>query len=139
MTAGGELLLDEVGIEVLVDGAATGDALREQGVIDLRNVLANDDLELAAGELATQNTLDLLDLLHVGLAVILERQTQARHAVARLRDVTGAANVLKDPRYHLFIYFCHCRLPVGQRSGVAQRLADIALIFRQQRPGFCGA
>ena len=65
-----ELLLGS--IEVLVNGvtlldAGDGDELGEH----LGHVLADDDLELAAGKLATQNTLDLLNLLHVGLAVIL--------------------------------------------------------------------
>ena len=79
-------------------------------------------------------------LQHVGGA---GNVAQAGNCLTRLRltlrDVPGSANVLQDPRYLVFIYFCHCRLPVSQRSGVAQRLADIAIIFCQQRLGIRGA
>ena len=101
-----ELLLGS--IEVLVNGltlldAGNGDELGEY----LGHVLADDDLELAAGELATQNTLHLLDLLHVGLAVILERQTQARHAVGGDGNVLRAAHELEDIGGNLFVIYCH--------------------------------
>ena len=101
-----ELLLGSV--EVLVNrgtllDAGDGDKLGEH----LGNVLADNDLELAAGELATQNTLDLLDLLHVGLAVILERQTQARHAVGGDGDILRAAHELEDIGGNLFVIYCH--------------------------------
>lgn len=101
-----ELLLGS--IEVLVDGltlldAGDGDELGEH----LGHVLADDDLELAAGELATQNTLDLLDLLHVNLVVILERQTQARHAVGGDGDILRTAHELEDIGGNLLVIYCH--------------------------------
>lgn len=101
-----ELLLRSV--EVLVDrgtllDAGHGDELGEH----LGHVLADDDLELAAGELATQNTLDLLDLLHVGLAVILERQTQARHAVGGDGNILRTAHELEDIGGNLLVIYCH--------------------------------
>ena len=101
-----ELLLGS--IEVLVDGgtlldAGDGDELGEH----LGHVLADDDLELAAGELATQNALDLLDLLHVGLAVILERQTQARHAVGGDGNILRTAHELEDIGGNLLVIYCH--------------------------------
>ena len=101
-----ELLLGRV--EVLVNGlalldAGDGDELGEH----LGHVLADDDLELAAGELATQNTLDLLDLLHVGLAVILERQTQARHAVGGNGNILRTAHELEDIGGNLLVIYCH--------------------------------
>lgn len=101
-----ELLLGS--IEVLVDGltlldTGDGDELGEH----LGHVLADDDLELAAGELATQNTLDLLDLLHVNLVVILERQTQARHAVGGDGDILRTAHELEDIGGNLLVIYCH--------------------------------
>ena len=101
-----ELLLGSV--EVLVDrgtllDAGDGDELGKH----LGHVLADDDLELATGELATQNTLDLLDLLHVGLVVVLERQTQARHAVGGDGDVFRAAHELEDIGGNLLVIYCH--------------------------------
>ena len=101
-----ELLLRSV--EVLVDrstllDAGHGDELGEH----LGHVLSDDDLELAAGELATQNTLDLLDLLHVGLAVILERQTQARHAVGGDGNILRTAHELEDIGGNLLVIYCH--------------------------------
>ena len=101
-----ELLLGSV--EVLVDrgtllDAGDGDELGKH----LGHVLADDDLELAAGELATQNTLDLLDLLHVGLVVVLERQTQARHAVGGDGDVLRTAHELEDIGGNLLVIYCH--------------------------------
>lgn len=101
-----ELLLRSV--EVLIDrgtllDAGHGDELGEH----LGHVLADDDLELAAGELATQNTLDLLDLLHVGLAVILERQTQARHAVGGDGNILRTAHELEDIGGNLLVIYCH--------------------------------
>ena len=101
-----ELLLGS--IEVLVDrgtllDAGHGDELGEH----LGHVLADDDLELAAGELATQNTLDLLDLLHVGLVVVLERQTQTRHAVGGDGNILRTAHELEDIGGNLLVIYCH--------------------------------
>ncbi len=95
-------------IEVLVDrgtllDAGHGDELGEH----LGHVLADDDLELAAGELATQNTLDLLDLLHVGLVVVLERQTQTRHAVGGDGNILRTAHELEDIGGNLLVIYCH--------------------------------
>ena len=104
----GQLLLGLVGIEVLLDGRTprnTGDG--DELVEHLGHVLADDDLELATGELTTQNTLNLLDLLHVGLAVILERQTQARHAVGGDGDVFRTTHELEDIGGNLLVIYCH--------------------------------
>ena len=101
-----ELLLGRV--EVLLDllallDAGDGDELGKH----LGHVLADDDLELAAGELATQDALDLLDGLDVGLAVVLERETQARHAVGGDGDVLRTANEPEDVDGNLLVIYCH--------------------------------
>lgn len=101
-----KLLLGSV-VEVLVDGGTacnTGDG--DKLFKNLGHILADDDLELAAGELATQNALDLLNLLDLGLVVVLERKAQTRHAVGGDLDVLGATNELEDLGGNLLVV-CH--------------------------------
>ena len=105
----------------------------------LRLAGAEHYLELLVADDHPHHAVNLADGGAVGQTFIAQGQAQARHAVARLRDVCGAAHVGEDPRYHLFRYFCHCPLPVCRRSGVAERLADIAVVFCQQRLRLFGA
>ena len=105
----------------------------------LRLAGAEHHLELLVADDHPHYAVNLADGGAVGQTFIAQGQAQARHAVARLRDVCGAAYVGEDPRYHLFRYFCHCPLPVCRCSGVAERLADIAVVFCQQRLRVFGA
>ena len=71
-------------VKVLLHLGAAGDTGDgDELVKHLGHVLADDDLELGAGELRAQHALDLLDLLNVCKVVVLEREAQARHAVGR--------------------------------------------------------
>lgn len=94
-------------IEVLCDCALALHAELESGVIDLRHVLANDDLILAARPLCAQHALDLLHFIVIGNGLILEVQTQAGHAVRRVRHIGGAADGSEHVLSNLLVIDSH--------------------------------
>ena len=105
-------------IEVLVNRAFALDAQRNGGVIDLRHVLANDDLILAARPLCAQHTLDLLNFIIIGNGLIFEVQTQAGHAVRRVRHIGGAADGSEHVLGNLLVIDSHVESLLFQLKAV---------------------
>ena len=110
-------------IEVLVNGAFALNSQRNGGVVDLRYVLTDDDLILAARPLGTQYALDLLNFIVIGDGLILKVQTQTGHAVRRVRYIGGAADGSKHVLGNLLVIDSHVESLLFQLKarGVSQR------------------
>ena len=114
-------LLRSICIEVLVDRAAGRDAELHNRVVDLRNVLADDDLVLAARPLAAEHSLDGLDSVVVGDRFVLQVDPQPCHAVRDACDVVLAADSVEDLCGNAFAV-CHLLPPRSERDQILHLL-----------------
>lgn len=127
-------LLRSICIEVLVDRAAGRDAELHDRVVDLRNVLADDGLVLAARPLAAEHSLDGLDPVVVGDRFVLQVDPQPCHAVRDACDVVLAADSVEDLCGNAFVV---CRL-LPPRSERDQILHLLWLLEEAPSSGFGG-
>ena len=70
--------------------------LVDDGIVDIADLVANDDLQLIGGELYAQHAVQLLDALFVHDAAVLQVETQTGDTVEHFLDVVFAANLFDD-------------------------------------------
>ena len=116
---GGEDARDEVddhignalgsGIVVIgVDGAAVAKtAGLENGVVDVLDDVAHNNLVLAVGVHDLDDVGQLGDCLVIGLRLVLELKTNAGNAVCDAFDVGLTANQLYDLGSKIVVFTCH--------------------------------
>lgn len=91
-----------------VDGAAVAKtAGLEDGIVDVLDDVAHNNLVLAVGAHDLDDVGQLRDCLVVGLRLVLELKTNAGNAVRHALDVGLTANQLYDLGSKIVVFTCH--------------------------------
>ena len=105
----GPFLFHEILVQNLIHRLFPGQAALGTGIfIHLVHVLSDDDLELVACPLSSQNPGEFFDFRDLHQRTILHIQAKPGRAVGQERDICCAANLLKNGGCQIgIVFFCH--------------------------------
>ena len=102
-------ILDEAMLTSLFFGLAADGALRLDGVCDMHDIHADDDLVFAAAVNRTDDTVNFFYFFKVYLALVFKINAQPGGAVCQKRNVVYAANRLQN--FFCDVFVIHFILP----------------------------